>query len=469
MNKWAYKLEVLGKTIQTPVRMVGTIGFGCNNSGTAVFDLFNLSKSNRNQIVYQPGRMLIDDHPEFVKLYVAQDGQSFSEVFTGQILKAYSHSRGSDTSITTHIECNFCDFWWCRSSHTFSAGTKKRDAIDVIIKDMPNIEIGAIGNIEGNFLTDTTFDGTSFEQLQKISGGNCFIDNNKLYIVNANETVYTGIHKISSDTTLLNTPMYMDSGYYTIQSMFLPEMRSQQLIELESKIFTDYNGTYRVVGYTHNFVFDNTEGGQKTTDLALLREYDMTNQDIVTTTGTSKTNADTYQTLSNDNSKYKINGTERTEINSAIGTDVQSIYNYLQTHNGQLPQEKKYITKNISWQEMLNFHRNTNAQRKAECDKRILSNIATLAQRLQKFKDTYFNTATIKITCGWRSKTANSQTPNAVTGSLHVEGKAVDFYFSTPNVNAQWQKVLPYWDGGRGKYSTFIHVDLGSRARVWYD
>lgn len=465
MNKWAYKLQYGDITITNPIRMEGSISYGANTNMQANFTLYNLSASSRNQIYYQPANILMESKFVKVSLSVAKDGQSFVELFSGVVQEAYSTEKGSQVGIATHISAFVTDIAWANSSHIFAKGTSKKEAVKTILNDMPNITLGSIGNLDGNFLTDTTCDGNSFEQLQKITGGNCFVDNNKLYIVNANECVYTGIHEISNDTILLGTPSYK-GGFYNIQSIFFPEARNQQLIKLKSHLFPDFDGEYRVVGYTHNFIFDDGDSGQKTTDFSMVRIDNMPNADIVTTTGTSKTNANDYQTLSKDNGKYKIENEKVTSVNTDGGADVESVYKYIQLNNGKIP--NKQITPNISWREMLGFYRNTDSQRKSECTKEVLSNVASLAQRLQKFRDTYFNTSTINITCGWRSNLANTQA-GGESGSLHKSGKAVDFYFGSLNVNSQWSKILAYWNGGRGKYTTFIHVDLGSKSRVWYN
>ena len=462
LSDWKYKLEVMGVTVQSPVRMEGTISFGSNNSTSAVFNLYNLSSSNRAKIYFQPAKQFMYDEYRPIALYVAKDGESFVEVFKGTVLEAYSYTNGSQVGITTHIQATFSDVWWARSSHTFSAGTSKRDAIDVIMKDMPNITLGEIGNIEGNFLTDTTFDGNSFEQLQKITGGNCFIHNDKLYIVNVNECVYKGLHEISSDTTLLGTPI-LKGGFYQVKSIFIPELFSQQRLTLKSHLFPAFDGDYRVTGFTHTFVFDEVEGGTKTTDLCLTTIDAQPNQDVVTTTGTTKTDEENYMCLASDKAKYQLQNGERTEVNAEIGGDIQSVYNYIQTHNGKIPNKK--ITANITWQEMLGFWRNTDVERKKECTIDILSNCADLARKLQKFRDTYFPNSTINITCGWRSTLANTNA-GGVTDSQHRWGKAVDFTFSSVSVPLLWSKIYAFWYGGKGKYNTFCHVDTGAN-RDW--
>ena len=470
LSNWKYKLEVMGVTVQSPVRMEGTISFGSNNSTTAVFNLYNLSSSNRAKIYFQPAKQFMYDEYRPIALYVAKDGESFVEVFKGTVLEAYSYTNGGQVGITTHIQAVFSDVWWARSSHTFSAGTSKRDAINVIMKDMPNITLGEIGNIEGNFLTDTTFDGNSFEQLQKITGGNCFIHNDKLYIVNVNECVYTGLHEISSDTTLLGTPI-LKGGFYQVKSIFIPELYSQQRLTLKSHLFPAFDGDYRVTGFTHTFVFDEVEGGTKTTDLCLTTIDAQPNQDIVTTTGTTKTDEGNYMCLASDKAKYELQNGERNQVNSQIGGNIQQVYNYIQLHDGQPPAGSK-ITANISWTEMLHPSGSGNSysdiKKEAKMDK--LANCVAIAKMLQKSKDTYFPNVTLKINSGFRTRANNNSIKGASSSSWHLQGGAIDWQI--PNNPMETRRIYfsyikPFWNGEYGYNNGYIHVGLGIRKKCY--
>ena len=468
LNNWAYKLEIGDIIIQSPVRMEGNISFGSNNNAQGVFQIYNLSPAKRNKIWFQPGFVLMEDEYREITLSVAKDGQSFIEIFKGQITEAYSTLKGGQVGAVTHITAIFADYWWTRTSHTFSAGTSKREAIKAIIDDMPHVTLGAMGNIEGNFLTDTTCDGNAFEQIQKISGGNCFIDNGKIYITNCNEVIYTGIHEISADTSLLGTPEFK-GGFYNVESMFIPEIRLRQLIKLSSVVTNKFDNEYCVVGFSHNFIFDETQSGQKQTNLSLVVTSSMPNQDIVPTTGTSKTNAEAYQTLSNDNSQYKVQGEKRSSLNSSVGGDVESVYQYIQLHNGQPPNTK--IIGSITWVDMIHPSGSENeySDIKREINRDYLSNCAVIAEKLWRFKQAWFPTYNIKINSGWRTKENNSSsTTKGATNSFHLYGQAIDFCIKDGNNATIYNSyIAPKWDGeyglGRGKGGTWIHVGLGKR------
>lgn len=476
MNNWKYKLVISDEiTIETPIKAEATISWGINQQGQAAqFTLHNLSTTHRAQIRFNPS--LISLNPKLalapaskIEFYVSSDGKSYTKIFVGVILEAYSMQIGGQVGCTTYITAKAVDAWWAHSSHIFAKGTSKRDAIKVLLKDMPNVTLGNLGSIDGNFLTDTTCDGNTFEQIQKITGANCFIDNGVISIIPPNEAIEGTMTTLSQDTYLLGTPQ-IKSSYLTFKCLFIPELRFQQLLNVNSRVYSDFSGSYKVVGFTHTLVFSETESGNKTTDVCCVLIDDMAGQDVVTTMGTNKTDADTYNTTISNQTKNKVNGEKVTTINAEVSGDISRVKKYLQSHNGEIPNAQ--ITSNISWKEMLGFHRNTKSDL-ANIPLDRLANCVKIAQKLQTFKDTHFPSEWLKINCGYRSTSANSKTPKAASGSWHTQGGAIDFTISGNSAKTKEIYKKYFWgmfQGGHGcafDNGYYIHVDIGSRKPVY--
>lgn len=94
---------------------------------------------------------------------------------------------------------------------------------------------------------------------------------------------------------------------------------------------------------------------------------------------------------------------------------------------------------------------------------RVTQNIIRVAQKLQKLRDNEFNCNPVIVTSWFRDPVSN-QKAGGVSNSKHLEGHAVDFYVSGMNIR-EVQRLLQDWEGGFGSYSTFVHLDLGSRRR----
>lgn len=472
LNNWKYKLKIYDKDnneilIETPIRMEATISFGVNGqSATANFTLYNLSKAHRAQIRFNPTIYAMQlktfvNAAAKIELYVAQDGQSYVKIFQGALVEAYSLETGGQVGVATYITANFIYSSLALSSRIFSKGMSKREAIKTIAKDIPEVQLKNLGSIEGNFLTDTTCDGNAFEQIQKICGGNAFVENGELNIIPPNESVDSAIDKISNDALLLGTPL-AKGAYITFKTMFIPELKFLQYLKIESSLFPDFSDEYKVVGYTHTLVFSETEGGTKTTDVHCLACSESSYQDAVSTLGVTKDGED-YKTVITNPSVNKVKGEEVTALSSEEKGDIQSVFNYLQRNSGKIPNKK--ITPNISWNDMIG-HDNYASERVKELTLDKLGQCVTIAKKLQNFIDVN-RLSNITISSGWRSN-RNNRACGGATNSLHLYGRAIDFTISNGK-NIYYTYFHGKWGGGYG-FSTkwgHIHVDNGYRHNVY--
>ena len=145
-------------------------------------------------------------------------------------------------------------------------------------------------------------------------------------------------------------------------------------------------------------------------------------------------------------SKSKTSSPQSSEI-----TVINSVYEYLQSNNGQIPSTK--ITENISWREMIG-HDNTNSERKNECTKEVLANIYHTAQQLQKVHDTYWKGRPLIISSGWRSVRKKKK------NSRHLYGKAIDFNLGLPTIKSDYAVIKKVWKGFVLFEGTWIHIQL---------
>ena len=473
MNNWKYKLIITNKNneqiiIQSPIRMECTISFGINQSSrTANFTLHNLSVSHRAELRYSPGLLIRNnfktpiDVMSIVELYVAKDGQSYTRIFKGALLEAYSQQIGGTPGTTTHLVVNNLPIWTSISSHIFKAGTSKREAIKIILRDIPDVTLDNLGSIEGNFLTDTTCDGNALEQIQKICGSNAFVENDKISIIPTNESIEGYIDKITDDAVILGTPI-VKGAYLTFKCLFIPELRFQQNLRVKSNLFTDFNGTYRVVGYTHSLIFSEEEGGTKTTDIHCYFCDESIYQDVVTTMGVTK-DSDDYKTAVTTRGNNIVKGENVIPLSAEETGDVKRVFQHIQRNNGAIPPWK--ITANITWENMIG-NGNYPSERMRELDIKKLSNCVSIAKQLQRFNDAK-RISGWKVTSGWRSVRNNTKW-HGETNSLHLDGRAIDF--SVPNSRGiYYLNFHNIWNGGFGLSTKWyhIHVDNGVKKNVY--
>ena len=235
-------------------------------SNSATIQLYNLAPSTRNQI-FQDQLNLDPNKMKYVHLEAGW-GNTVSLIFRGRIMQAYSFKSGGQTDVITEIQAVALDIFDYPTSHTFAAGTSFRDALKTIASDMPNIAVGNIGAFEGIFQSPTTFEGLAMEEISKHTGGHAFVDNGLLNVLMDNEVIDVPVPVISDNTVLLETPMRRDANL-EVKTLFLPDLIAGQLVEVKSSVQTQFNGQYKLVGFTHDCLISPTQAGSRTTQLVL--------------------------------------------------------------------------------------------------------------------------------------------------------------------------------------------------------
>ena len=239
-----------------------------SNNTSANISIYNLSASTRKKI-YQPPFQAFAEDAEFIKVEAGYgDYNSMYVIFSGRVMQAYSTKEGGGVDIETIIEAQPFDIYSSYSSYQFAAGTSYKEAINVLASDMPDCTLTNTGKIEGAFKTDTTIQGNTLDMINKISGGNTFIDNGQINSLLSNEVIDVPVPVITDSNALLSTPK-RNAANLTIKILFEPSLIIGQLLEIHSGIEPDYDGQYKVLGFTHNLYFSGSTEGQRTTTVEL--------------------------------------------------------------------------------------------------------------------------------------------------------------------------------------------------------
>ena len=266
-----YRVTVYSNTETTIVEYPITCKFNVvrgvfSQSSKATIQLYNLAPKTRNQI-FQDQLNLDKSKWKYVHLEAGWNG-TMSLIFRGRIMQAYSFKSGGQTDVITEIQAVALDIFDYGTYHTFAAGTTFKDALKTMASDMPNVVLGNTGNLEGTFQTPTTFSGSAISQINKLTGGHSFVDNGMLNTLMTNEVIDVPVPVISDSTTLLETPMRRDANL-EVKTLFLPDLIAGQLVEVKSEVQTQFNGQYKLVGFTHDCLISPTQAGSRTTQLTL--------------------------------------------------------------------------------------------------------------------------------------------------------------------------------------------------------
>lgn len=256
-------------TVSYPITCKFTVERGLLSDSTrANIQLYNLAPATRNEI-FQDVFTFDTAKWKYVHLKAGYgDLDKAPIIFKGRILQAYSYKSGGSTDVITEIQAQALDVFDCQTSHLFKAGTSYMDIHNTIAADMPNVTIGNVGGLSGTIQTDTQIDGSAFEELNKITNGHSFIDNGVLNTIMDNEVLDVPVPVITESNGLLDTPMRRDANL-EVRMLFEPSLIVGQLLEISSTVAPNFNGQYKVVGFTHDCMISGSQAGERTTNVTL--------------------------------------------------------------------------------------------------------------------------------------------------------------------------------------------------------
>lgn len=403
-------------------------------SNTAKFKIYNLGASTRNQIYqdkYYINRLC------FVEFYAGY-GDNMPLIFKGKVMEAYYNDEG--TEIVTNIKCLDNDIIQSYTNATFEAGTPKKDVLTIISKDMKNCRLVNVGSLEGNLQTPLVVNDFSFVAINKLTGGHVFIDNGVINMLQDNEVLKdVVIPKLSDESGLLRSPTRAGTQV-EVDCIFSPEIIVGQLVEIESKKAPIYNGQFKVVGIHHQGTISGTVCGEVKTTLDLFIGA------LLPNSNSKWTGVYAQQPLST------VEGTKVTPVTNEVLSSIQEVRQYLIKH-GTPPNQK--ITQNISWKEvLLNYSKQGSVPSIS-----VLSNLYTVATKLQGFLDKYYRGNKVTITSGWRSRSYNP-TVGGASNSPHIRGMALDFCIPGTPTYYVYRNFRPYWGGRTYNGGGWIHCDI---------
>ena len=419
-----------------------------SDSNKCTIQIYNLAPTTRSKI-FQDAFQINPNKWKFVKLEAGY-GDDLTPIFMGRILQAYSFRKGGQTDIITEIQAQALDMFDCQASYTFEAGTTFKDALQTMVSgSMPNVKIGNVGNLEGTFQTPTTFDGNAMENISKLTGGNAFVDNDQLNVLMSNEVIDVPVPVITQQNGLLDTPNRRDANL-EVKMLFEPSIIVGQLMEIQSGVQSDFNGQFKVMGFTHDCTISGAQAGSRTTTVNLY-------------IGPFLPGAEEYLSNAPNNGFNKVSGTTVSPV-EGDPFGAREVWLYV-LKNGKAPHT--HVTKSIYWDELIK----PNSLAYGNPTLQEVINVSYAANRLQHFINVNFTGAKITVTSGWRSRGYNNTLKDANPNSEHLYGNAIDFVLPQYNVQKVFKEVKRFWQGRKKGYKGFIHVDTtiarGVYANDW--
>lgn len=226
------------------------IGFTCTlsigskpNNGTV--SITNLSEARR--------KMLGNEYTTLTLLAGYKD--SGPEIlFRGQIRDSASGTKGSGKrekpDLITTIEVGDGDkaFSQGKASKTFKAGTKPKEIVEYLRKQMPGVAKGKIKGLDDLPATKraTVLYGKAYREMDTLGRKHGFywsIQNGSLQIVKSDEHLGDAV-LISAETGMLGSPVVTDKGC-TVTTLIIPGLKVGHLIDVRSNFLDTGAGGQR--------------------------------------------------------------------------------------------------------------------------------------------------------------------------------------------------------------------------------
>lgn len=236
------------------------------SSQTATIKVYNLGERLRN-LIYKD-RFNVTEF-RAVQLRAGYEGFKAPLIFNGTILQAYSERRGVD--FITTLECYDGAFAMSNSysSQTFGAGATREQVLRGLNADLKGVSgQPIIGNFPGKTARGSVYLGNTWNYIVQLSEGYANIDNGQLKVLRPEEAIQSEIPLITAESGLLGSPRRSNT-MIEFEMLFEPRFSLGQVVALQSSTNSIFNGTYKVMGFTHSGIISPSVSGECRTEVSL--------------------------------------------------------------------------------------------------------------------------------------------------------------------------------------------------------
>jgi hypothetical protein len=265
-------VDPLTDTITPALRAVFVVEKSLNRDpNTATVEIFNLKEANRR--VLQEGSELAESDLEYDWPLVINAGYvgSLGQIFSGDIVTAFSRLDGVDWITTIEAEDGGKKYRSTRINKSFGANTSVATVLNELASAL-GVGLGnsaakfAAGAEQGylNFENGVALSGKVSKLLDKYvtsAGYTWSIQDGQLQILDPSETLMDTITQLDSTTGLVGTPEQGEKGIVNVTSLLQPTIIPGRRLNIQSKMI---EGEYKATKTIH---IGDTEGTEWYTEV----------------------------------------------------------------------------------------------------------------------------------------------------------------------------------------------------------
>lgn len=201
-------------------------------------------------------------------------------IFNGWLLQGSSYRNSGDTDVTTELQCMDGQYQQGTGtpppgSASFAGGPGALSYAQIINGMNVSLPGGAPNAIVGDFPTvpvrGLALTGSTWDIITDLTGGQATIDNGQLKAMNLNEVINNAqLPVLNADSGLLGAPRRTNA---TIEADFIfePRVTLGQIVELQSRVNSIFNGPYKVMGFVHRGTISGAIDGERRTTMTFWK------------------------------------------------------------------------------------------------------------------------------------------------------------------------------------------------------
>lgn len=203
-------------------------------------EIYNLEPNKRNKLIKDKAQF--NGKEKYLQVILQVGYDDLVDVFIGNVYEAGSTKKGTDYITTLVCKDGGFDF---RNSFTSKTIAPAVNAIDELLKDMPNTNKGKI-TTQQQRVRPRVLVGNTSELIESNLNDNetFFIDNEQLSILKDDELLDGFAVEVSPSTGLLNTPQKQET-FVIAETLMNPAIKCGGQVLLKSSV-SDLDDLYRV-------------------------------------------------------------------------------------------------------------------------------------------------------------------------------------------------------------------------------
>lgn len=225
-------------------------------------EIYNLAPDTYNQLFYD----YFSVYRRTIILEAGYKGQELSVIFIGDMWSCYTSRQGCDIVTKIHALVGLKSLQM-QTDLTLDGISRNKVLTQAANDMMMDIEI--YSGEDTKFNRPVSLTGNSMGIIQKYSGNHVFIDNGKILVLEDRDAIKGEVALINDKSGLLGVPKHEDA-LLTVDMIFEPRIVIGQIIEIQSRIMSEFDGQYKVYGIKHEGIISDAVSGSATTTLEML-------------------------------------------------------------------------------------------------------------------------------------------------------------------------------------------------------